>query len=212
MSQNGLALLVRALCLVVLAPACTTGEGQGEVTSERLFVRDCWDGPFRLQPTFFGANPSRGTTLFIQIQRGDDSVEVSDGLLVSINDLPAVRETRGEPVHLGLPVGVEPIGGAAEQNAQSALVSMALYLQSTCNRQNGMLYSLEGQITFDSLFSGDPNELEASERLTEATFEAEFADPRLVGESIAEGVEVVSRVSGWFRFFFQRGPPAQPFP
>jgi hypothetical protein len=209
---HGFALLVRTLCLVVLLSACTTGEGQGEVTSDRLFVPDCWDGPFRLQPTFFGANPSRGTTLFIQIQRGDDSIEVSDGLLVSINDLSAVRKKRGEPVPVGLPASVEPIGADASQTGPSALVSMALYLQSTCNRQNGTLYSLEGQITFDSLFSGDPNELEASERLTEATFDAEFADPRLVEQPAADGIEVVSRVNGWFRFFFQRGPPAQPFP
>jgi len=212
MTKQGLELMVRALCLVVLLSACTTGEGQGEVTSERLFVTDCWDGPFRLQPTFFGANPSRGTTLFIQIQRGDDSVKVSDGLFVSISDLSAVREKRGEPVPVGLPAGVEPSGTAVEPNGPPALVSMALYLQSTCNLQNGTLYSLEGQITFDSLFSGDPNELEASERLTEATFEAEFADPRLVEESAADGIDVVSRVNGWFRFFFQRGPPAQPFP
>jgi len=210
--KHGLALLVRALCPLVLLQACTTGEGQGDITSERLFVRDCWDGPFRLQPTFFGANPNRDTTLFIQIQRGDDSVEVSDGLFVSISDLAEVRKRRGEPLPVGLPAAVEPIGAATDQVVPSALVSMALYLQRTCNRQNGTLYSLEGQITFDSLFSGDPNELEASERLTEATFDAEFADPRSVDEAAADGVDVISRVSGWFRFFFQRGPPAQPFP
>jgi hypothetical protein len=212
MSRHGLWMLVRALCLLVLLPACTAGEGQGEIRSERLFVRDCWDGPFLLQPTFFGANPSRGTTLFLQIQRGDDSVEVSDGLFVSISDLTEVRKQRGEPIPVGLPASVEPIGAAAEQYGPSALVSMALYLQGTCNRQNGTLYSLEGQITFDSLFSGDPNEREASERLTEATFDAEFADPRIIDGSAADGVDVVSRVSGWFHFFFQRGPPAQPFP
>lgn len=212
MKRTGLAVLVRAFSVLVLLSACTTGEGQGEVRSDRLFVRDCWDGPFRLQPTFFGANPNRGKTLFIQVQRGDDSVEVSDGLLVSISDLPAVRERRGEPVPVGLPEEVEPIGASIQRSTQPTLVSMALYLQGTCNRQNGTLYSLEGQITFDSLFSGDPNELEADERLTEASFDAEFADPRLVGRAAADGIDAVSRVSGWFRFFFQRGPPAQPFP
>jgi hypothetical protein len=206
---------VRAFSALVLLSACTTGEGQGEVTSDRLFVRDCWDGPFRLQPTFFGANPNRGTTLIIQVQRGDNSITVSDGLLVSITDLPAVRKQRGQPIPVGLPAGLETVGAATEPRGPSAPVSMALYVQGTCNPQNGTLYSLEGQITFDSLFSGDPNELEASERLTEATFDAEFADPRLVAatsDPAGAGADVVSRVEGWFRFFFQRGPPAQPFP
>ena len=68
---------------------------------------------------------------------------------------------------------------------------MALYLHATCNRQNGVVYAVDGSITFDSLFSGDPNELEASERLTEAFFDAEFADPR----AIESGASTPSRAS-----------------
>ena len=195
---------------MALLCACTTGEGQGEVTSDRLLVTDCWNGPFDLQPTFFGANPYRQQTLFIRVQRGDDAVDVSDGLTVSIGDLEEVRARRGESVRVGLPAGVSPPGVSRPAGATPAPVSMALYLHSTCNRQNGVVYAVDGSITFDSLFSGDPNELEASERLTEAHFDAEFADPRTI-ESDAAG-DAVSQVGGWFRFFFQRGPPAQPFP
>jgi len=39
--------------------ACSVGEGEGWVRSDRLVIEDCWDGPFDLQPTFFGANPHR---------------------------------------------------------------------------------------------------------------------------------------------------------
>jgi hypothetical protein len=191
--------------------ACTTGQGQGEVTSEQLNVRDCWNGPFSLQPTFFGANPNRSETLFIRVQRGDDTVEVSDGLTITVRDPDAVRERTGESVPVGLPEGVDLAATTVASAAPPPLVSMALYLHASCNRQNGVLYSVDGSITFDSLFSGDPNESEGSERLTEAHFEADFADPRLLSTAEATS-DVLSRVTGWFRFFFQRGPPAQPFP
>lgn len=200
------------VALLIALGGCTTGEGQGEVTSERLFVPDCWNGPFDLQPTFYGANPYRERTLFIRVQRGDDSVDVSDGLTVSIGDIESVRALRGESVRVGLPAGVSPTGVATLPNATPAPVSMGLYLHATCNRQNGVVYAVDGSITFDSLFSGDPNELEASERLTEAYFDAEFADPRTLGATPGSSSDVVSNVKGWFRFFFQRGPPAQPFP
>jgi hypothetical protein len=75
------------------------------------------------------------------------------------------------------------------------------------------VYSISGTITFTSLFSGDINEPNADDRLTEAEFTAEFADPRqLSSGSTADSSTVVSTVEGWFRFFFQRGKPAQPFP
>jgi hypothetical protein len=73
------------------------------------------------------------------------------------------------------------------------------------------VYSVGGSITFTSLFSGDPEETESDERLTEATFDATFADPRLLVGDEAMDAEVQSRVTGYFRFFFQRGQPAQPF-
>ena len=40
--------------------ACSTGEGQGSVRSDRLIVKNCWDGPFDLQPDFHPELPEHG--------------------------------------------------------------------------------------------------------------------------------------------------------
>lgn len=204
--------------LLVLLPlgfgaGCTVGEGKGEVTSEHLIVKDCWEGAFDLKPTFFGANAFNQEQLSIRVQRGDNNQEVSDGLEVSIRDLQTLRESSlGQAVQVGLPPGVRPPGAVWPANPNPATVSLALYLHDTCHAQNGALYAVRGTITFDHLFSGDPNETNGDERLTEATFDAYFGDPR---DASVYGVfddAKLSQVTGWFRFYFQRGQPAQPFP
>jgi hypothetical protein len=197
--------------------ACTTGEGEGWVRSDKLFIEDCWNGPFDLAPTFFGANPYRAETLQIRIQRGDNLAEVSDGLAVVVSDLEAIRrDDLGVPVRIGLPPGVSPLGaspaGPAEPSSEPPRVSLALYLHATCHAQNGTIYALDGDITFVSLFSGDPNEPDGHDRLTEADFEAAFADPRDMAPDGHVEPDRTSQVRGHFRFFFQRGQPAQPFP
>lgn len=194
------------------ALGCSTGEGSGQVSSEQLFIEDCWNGPFQLDPTFFAANPFRDS-LMIRVQRGEDIPEVSDGLAVVIDSLDGIRTGKlGQPLPVGLPVGVWPPGVPVERNPDPPQVSLSLYLHDSCHTTNGALYSIGGTITFDSLFSGNLNENDADDRLTEAVFEIDFADPRdqLVSGEYPPGR--VSRVNGWFRFFFQRGQPAQPFP
>jgi hypothetical protein len=104
-----------------------------------------------------------------------------------------------------------------EYDPEPPPVSIALYLHNSCHQQNGTVYSVGGSITFSSLFSGDINESNSADRLTEATFSAEFADPRdLTGDpndpTAAPSEGETSTVDGYFRFFFQRGQPAQPFP
>ncbi len=191
---------------------CSTGEGKGEVESEKLFVEDCWDGFFDLGPTFFGANPARDS-MMLRVQRGGDLAEVSDGLLVLVNDVSAIRAGQiGKPLRVGLPVGVAPPGVAPTTGALPPQVSLTLYLFDTCHLQNGAVHSVDGTITFDALFSGDRNESESHDRFTDARFDATFVDPR---DLLADGTYPVgrtSRVTGWFQFFFQRGQPAQPFP
>jgi hypothetical protein len=193
---------------VAASCGCTTGEGEGWVKSDQLFVRDCWNGPFDLQPTFFGANPS-GDALTIRVQRGDNLREVSDGLTIMIADLPTVRgSSLGSAVQIGLP---EDAGDGA------APVSMSLFMHDSCHEQNGALYATSGSVTFTSLFSGDPNESDADDRLTEASFTAQMSnaeDVDATGVAPAPGAEPAqtSVVQGWFRFVFQRGQPAQPFP
>jgi hypothetical protein len=197
-----------------LSLGCTVGEGDGAVTSDRLIVRDCWDGPFDLGPTFFAANAFSTDQVSMRVQRGDNNQEVSDGLSVSIRDLQAIRKNSlGQAVPVGVPPGVILAGGGTLVKNMDAVVSLSLYLHDTCYLQNGALYSIDGTITFDHLLSGNPNETVGERRLTQAKFEnVRFADPR---DSNADGTfddSVVSRVSGWFRFYFQRGQPAQAFP
>ncbi len=191
--------------------ACTTAEGDGAVHSDRLFVEGCWNGGYDLKPTFFAVNPYRDTQL-IRIQRGEDIEEVSDGLIVLVNNVDGIRSGQlGRPIAVGLPSGVQPVG-TPKREFESPLVSLTLYLHQTCHEQNGALYAVQGNISFTELFSGDPNETNGDDRLTEASFDATFVDPR---DANADGTYPpgrTSRVTGWFRFFFQRGQPAQPFP
>jgi hypothetical protein len=202
--------LLLALGPILLA-GCTVGEGEGWVRSEKLYMEDCWNGGFDLGPDFFGANPFRSESLLIRLQRGDGIEELSDGLLVTVNKLQAQRARIGEALRVGLPVGVRPPGTPVVYDPDPPQISLALYLHDSCHIQNGVVYSLDGSITFRSLFSGDQNEDESDKRLTEATFDATFGDPRVMIGTGEVDPATTSRVTGYFRFFFQRGQPAQPF-
>jgi hypothetical protein len=208
--MSGQHVLVAAALVLLGGAGCTVGDGSGSVTTDRLYLQGCWNGPFDLQPDFFAANPYRQESLLIRVQRGDNNQEASDGLTVIVNDLDAVRAQLGQPIAVGLPPGVSPPGQPVT-GAPAPLVTLSLYLHQTCHEQNSATYSVSGDITFDSVFSGDPNEEDSDARLTDATFAVKFADPReLVGA--ADAAAVTSEVvNGDFRFFFQRGQPAQPF-
>lgn len=165
------------VCAVALA-ACSTGVGTGSVRSDRLYVKNCWDGPFDLEPDFFATIPF-GDTQQIRVQRGDLSVDVSDGVILVVNDVAKIRASQlGVPIALGLPIGVKPPGFPPRVEIVPPQVSLSLYLYNTCHVQNGGLNSVSGTITFTHLFSGDRNENNAEERLTEAHFDALVADPR----------------------------------
>lgn len=193
-------------------PACSISHGEGELTIDHLSVPDCHEGPFDLQPTFFGAQPYRDT-LNIRIQNGADLEELSDGLKVLVADIGRVRAHLGEPLPVGLPAGVAPPGVPITPNPDPPFVHLNLYLHGTCNEQNPALYGVGGTITFRSIFNGNPSETSSRERLTEAELDVILADPRDQppgGGPIPE--ERTSRLRGRFRFFFERGQPAQPFP
>lgn len=202
------------VCLLALAPlGCTVGEGEGRVSSDHIWVAGCWNGAFDLNPDFFGVNPDPGESLTIRVQRGDNIEDVSDGLIVLVNDLPEIRKQLGKDLPVGMPRGVAPSGVPIVFNPEPAKISLVLYLHNSCHLQNGTIYSVNGTINFNSLFSGDPNESSSEARLTDATFDANFADPReLVDiQNPDDAAKVTSRVTGNFHFFFQRGQPSQPF-
>jgi len=212
--QHALALLGSLLIL-----GCEVGEGHGAVTSDHLYVKDCWEGPFDLRPTFFGAAPFQ-ETMMIRVQHGQQLEEEADGVLILINDVPRLREELiGQQIELALSPSVTPPGMPIIPR-EAPLVTMSMYLHSTCHAQNSALYAVGGWIRFDSLFNGDPNEDSAEQRLTEAEFEATMVDPRegmltedTSGQPLIEyPAEVQSVVRGSMSFFFHRGTPAQPFP
>lgn len=203
---------------VALFGACVSvGEGTGTVKSDHLYAEDCWDGPFDLEPNFFAADPHRNT-MHIRAQRGSDLLEVTDALVVLVDDVEEVRTRLGEDLPVTIPQGVAPPGvGINELCAASACdspVHVALYLLDSCHSQNIVLYGVGGTIRFDELFSGDPNEEDAADKLTEATFEIDVGDPQdvIFPEDGPPEIPNQSRIRGNFRFFFQRGQPAQPFP
>lgn len=214
----------QAAALFLLAAglsSCAVGRGEGSVTSEHLFSEGCADGPFDLEPNFFASNPFENTQQ-IRIQRGDKLQETSDGVLISIQDVAAIRGDEDAPGMLGqalrvaLPVGVTPPGVPEVADANPALVNMTLYLNDSCHEQDVSLQAISGTITFDSLFSGDITERSSEDRQIEATFDVIFADPRdiVAGGTSVEDIptELQSRVIGSMSFLFRRGQPAQPFP
>ncbi|MCU0658649.1 MAG: hypothetical protein MUF64_26350 [Polyangiaceae bacterium] len=207
MRPHGAGVLV-ALALV----CCSVGEGQGEASSDRLFARGCLDGPYQLKPTFFASSPYRNTQT-LRLQRTDEIVDNADGVQILVNDTARVRNSLGGPLRVGLPPAVRPPGVDIVPDPDPPVVQLSLYLHETCHGQNITLHALRGTITFRRLFSGDPTEDNADERLSEAEFDVEVGDPR---DQPPQGGEVPperrSRLRGWFRFFFERGQPAQPFP
>jgi hypothetical protein len=221
--------LAFAACLAIGAPGCSVGQGEGYVRSVRLFVTDCWDGSFNLQPTFFGANPFEDT-LTIRVQRGERDILVSDGISMLVYDVDDVRENRlGQDLPLGLPVGVTPVGFPLPPVPREPAATLTLYLNNSCRAHNSQLFAVSGTVNFTRLFSGDLNEDNSDDRLTAGRFRATVVDPRYalpLGEAEREGTPVVdagssdyaypremtSEIDGEFNFVFHRGTPAQPFP
>jgi hypothetical protein len=217
MSRAGAAL---CWCALLLAPsACSVGQGEGFVRSEYLRVRECYEGRFDLNPDFFAANPFEDT-LTIRMQRGEQDIQVSDGLTLLVNDVPGVRARLGEPVTLGLPVGVSPLGFPVPSVPSPPGASLSLYLNNSCRSQNSLLMAYSGQVFFTNLFSGDLNEESSEDRLTEGTLWAMVIDPREAlpapveqgGPAFMFPEERASRIDASFNFVFHRGTPAQPFP
>ena len=68
-------------------------------------------------------------------------------------------------------------------------------------------------ITFTSLFDNNPDESNASLRLSEGSFNLYLADPRdICPGGLGPPPPCEGHLQGTFRFYFQRGRPAQPFP
>lgn len=215
MSTRGAAFL--GLIGALASAGCSLGQGEGDVKSDALFARECWFDSYDLKPDFFAAVPYR-STLNIRVQRGTDLQEVSDGLAVIAEDVDVIREKYiDKPLSVTLSPGVYPPGTEPAEPPQGGQPAMglALYLHRSCHNQNIVLYAVDGTVTFHSLFSGDPNEADAAEKYTDAEFDVWMGDPRdapVGGAADAIPKESQSHVTGFFRFYFERGQPGQPFP
>ena len=191
---------------------CTLGQGSGEVTSDLLRVDQCWDGTYDMRPDFFAGAPYR-KSFHIRIQRGADHEEASDGIAILVDDVDYVRANLGLPLEVGLAAGVTPTGVPLEPDPDPPRVHIASYFHNTCRDQESTLHAVRGTITFEHMFNGDPNETKAAQRQSSAVFDVVVADPRKQppgGGTI--DAHSLSRLTGWFQFYFERGQPAQPFP
>jgi hypothetical protein len=95
-------------------------------------------------------------------------------------------------------------------------VQMVLNLRGLCGTQalnpTGDLTQIAleatgGTITFTSILHGDIQSRDTNSKRIEGTFSVHLADPRGWGTDQATG-----DITGNFKFFYQRGGPAQPFP
>lgn len=206
--------------LPFLVAACSVGQGEGYIRSDDLFVDECWKGPFDLRPTFFGANPF-ADTLTIRVQRGEQDILVSDGITMLVYNTSAIRESGLRmALPLGLPVGVSPVGFPLPEVPTPPAASLSLYLNNSCRAQNSQLYAVSGSVTFARLFSGDLNEDNSEDRITEGFFNATVVDTRYAiatqddagNPTFTYPEDRMSEVEGAFTFVFHRGTPAQPFP
>ncbi len=194
--------------------ACSLGEGEGEISSDDLTVAGCWRGQFQLSPDFFAAIPYNNT-LFLRVQHGGDTEEVSDGAIILVDDIKTVRDKiaaqPGAEFRVALPPSIVPPGYPIVPDPDPALIHLTLYLHRSCHAQNSALYSTAGTIRFHSLFNGNLNETDADQKLSDADFsDITIGDPRDM--TAAGGVQNTSHIQGRFKFYFQRGQPAQPFP
>jgi hypothetical protein len=202
------------------ALSCSVGQGSGYVRSARVFAAGCWDGNFDLHPDFFAATPF-ADTLTIRVQRGEQEISVSDGFTLLVNDVSEIRESGlGMDLPIGLPVGVSPVGFPLPEVPTPPAASLSLFLNSSCPGANALLTAYDGTVNFTQLFSGDPNEENSDDRVTNGTLQAWVVDPQdavarapgAPGPAYDYPPEKVSVIEAGFNFVFHRGIPAQPFP
>jgi hypothetical protein len=210
---------LRAACLFLATflgiglSSCSVGEGSGSVTGS-LRVDACEDpsidlAAYDMEPDFFGAIAAKNQ-LMIRIQRGGDLQEYNDSLTIVVDDTTRVVDGQPIQVELQRPPPTVP-------NAAPPLVRVTLSLRGTCGtgRLGGtdpaqvVLHAIGGTVTFRSILRGDPSSPDTNSKRIEGSFDVILEDPRFTGTGRprSEGT-----LRGDFKFFYQRGGPAQPFP
>lgn len=188
-----LSVAVIAALAAVLAPACSLGDGRGEVSGQ-LDIPDCWAGDFDLKPDFFAAVPYRNTQLVLRIQNGGDYQDFSDGLSILVDDVNLVQKQLNASLKVALPPSVTPPGVPIKADPNPAFVHASLYLQRTCRVQNVALYAVD-TVTLNangkcspSLEGGGPSSFETCGALglTDAGPDASAADATVPDASLPD--------------------------
>jgi hypothetical protein len=206
------------VAMVALAGSCAVGEGEGFVKgSLKLDKCDADLSGYDMNPNFFGAQ-SVGPQLLIRIQKGADLQEYQDNLIISVDDVDYVRslidaDHHGQPI----PVEAERLPGSppAKPGPQ---VRMSFSLRGTCgspklnpgDNPEVILHATTGNIVFDYIYDPSADSRDTNAKRIEGHFEnVLFEDPR---KPMSAGGKNGGTLSGQFKFFYQRGGPAQPFP
>lgn len=181
-----------ALCaLLAIACGCSLGSGEGELDGT-LMIPGCeHDGAYSMDPDFFVADPLEDG-IEIRVQRGSDWEVYSDGLSIYIEDAAALRDERLE----------QPIDLMLEPD----VANLTLYLNATCpHGRDGApvaLTAASGTVTFHSVYAAN-----ASKKRVEISANLDTVVFRDEGDPDRSAV-----LSGYFRFLYTRGRPAQRFP
>ncbi|MGF1466020.1 MAG: hypothetical protein ACFCGT_07785 [Sandaracinaceae bacterium] len=197
--REGARVLRAAALASVALGGCAVGDGDGELFGVFQAARCNRPEPesIDLRPSFFGADPVEDQ-LNLRIQRGSEREFFADGVILHILDVNDLRLNRlDEPIELG-DFYRDPIQAVAYLNATCRL---ATPLESFFEIPPAYR-SVGGTITFSAVYAP---EIDMDDTLIEATLtDVRFED--------AVDPEEFAVLSGSFRFFFQRGAPAQRFP
>ncbi len=110
------------------------------------------------------------------------------------------------------PAPISPAAGGADAGADATLSDASAGASADAGAAPAPTVRAS-TITFRSLFDGNPDEDVAAKRLNEGTFDVYLADPRdLCPGGLGPPPRCRGHLTGSFKFYFQRGRPAQPFP
>lgn len=184
----------REILIGVCLAGCNVGAGEGDAIGVvNAPACELVNATYSLEPTFFGGDTAV-SQLELRIQRGSDLEGMSDGLLLLVRDPSQIRNEL-----LNTPIAIT--GDSRD------LVQASFFLNESCppsrSRAPVHFQAIAGTITFSAIYAPEVNEDDVE---TQARFEAlRFVDPTDPDTSSAE-------LSGYFRFLFTRGRPAQRFP
>jgi hypothetical protein len=208
--------------------ACSVGAGTGDVTGS-MYVPGCKTDltHYDMQPNFFGAvyatsqAGASASQLLIRIQRGGDLTEFTDSLVIEVDDVDAVEAQIAAAGSAGATFDVgeyqRPPGSAP--SVPPPLVRVVMSLRGSCGTPkflpsdpaNVAMEAVGGTVTFTSILHGDPNSRDVDSKRIAGSFDVTLADPRQTTSTPAAS-RLSGTLTGDFKFIYEAGGPAQPFP